>query len=147
MLTIENDGPDITASNYWKIEIAEYGFFFLSVNAGTFRLLVPATRRSAISDMAKGAKHAVIAMLPSDKWRSHAYCCEIVVVDGTACPWSCHLSPGQIDRALPAADVGKDGLRFTVWDITPGGPAKCLDLPAKFRVVEKIEIGDVEDTF
>jgi len=40
--TIENDGPDIVTTNYWTTEHEQRGLFYVSINAGTCRLLVPA---------------------------------------------------------------------------------------------------------
>lgn len=41
MIIIENNGPEIVKTNFWETEWNERGRFYLSVNAGTFRLLVP----------------------------------------------------------------------------------------------------------
>jgi hypothetical protein len=43
--------------------------------------------------------------------------------DGSNSPWSCHLSPGQVDRAPNHEDVG-------VWAFLKGRPHKCSERPA-----------------
>lgn len=58
MLFIENDGPDVIRSNYWKTELAERGLFFLSVNSRAFRLLAPRQFEAALEDMRSA--HSVI---------------------------------------------------------------------------------------
>jgi hypothetical protein len=65
VLTFENDGPLLVASNYWQSEIAAAGKLYVSINAGCFRLLVPQSQHAVISDIRPKAKHFVVSMLPS----------------------------------------------------------------------------------
>ena len=51
LLTISNAGPDILATNFWQLPMARAGKFFLSTNAGAFRLLVPALHVGSLKDM------------------------------------------------------------------------------------------------
>src|SRR5271166_3915073 len=110
VLTFENDGPLIVASNYWESEMAAAGKLYVSINAGCFRLLVPQSQHAVISDMRPKAKHIVVSMLPRDKWVDRQYCLEWMVEDGSDTPWSCHLSPGQVDRChLTTKTSAKNG--------------------------------------
>lgn len=88
----------IIGSNFWLTEHAQRGLFYLSTNAGAFRLIVPHLQRNAIVDMRKGAEHVVVSFLPADKWIEGQYCVEWMVEDGSESPWPCHLVPGQMDR-------------------------------------------------
>lgn len=137
LLTIDNHGPLILSSNFWRTEQAAAGALYLSVNAGAFRLLVPASQRAAISDMRPGAKYIVVSMLRASEWRAGEYCAEWMVEDGGGTPWSCHLSAGQIDRAPGPDDVGKAWIG-SVWDEKKGRPHKCLERPAYFQIVPKL---------
>jgi hypothetical protein len=137
LLTITNHGPLITASSYWSSELAERGLLYLSINAGAFRLLVPLSQRRMISDMRPGARHVVVSALPADQWEPKKFAVEWMVEDGTDEPWSCHLSPGQIDRAPGPDDVGQQWLA-TVWDEKSGKPHKCIERPAYFQIVPKL---------
>jgi hypothetical protein len=47
-LVIENNGPEILSSNFWDSETSN---FFLSVNAGAARLLIPDSRIDEIRKM------------------------------------------------------------------------------------------------
>lgn len=132
-----NEGPLITASNFWQSEAARRGFLYLSINAGAFRLLVPSSRRTAIRDMRQGARHVVISMLSRELWRDGAYCVEWLVEDGSSSPWSCQLSAGQIDRAPGPADVGIQW-RASVWEESAGRPHQCMELPAYFQIVPRL---------
>lgn len=136
-MTITNHGPLIAASDYWQSPLAERGLFFLSLNAGAFRPLVPASQRHAISDMRPGAKHVVVSMLPAREWREGDYCAEWLVADGSGSPWSCHLSPGQVDRAPGTEDVGRQWIA-SVWTIKKGRPHKCLERPAYYQIVPSL---------
>jgi hypothetical protein len=63
LLTIENDGQEITATNFWQTEQARRGSFYLSTNAGAFRLLVPEQHKSAIAEF-KTAKDVILTRGP-----------------------------------------------------------------------------------
>ena len=115
VLTFVNDGPLLLASNYWQSEMAAAGKLYVSINTGCFRLLVPQSQHTAISDMRPKAKHFVVSMLPRDKWVDAEYCLEWMVEDGSDTPWACHLSPGAVDRAPNHEDVGIEW-RGSVWD-------------------------------
>lgn len=137
ILTIKNHGTIIVASNYWDSPLARGGYLYLSTNAGAFRLLVPDGQRSAISDMRPGAKHIVVSMLPKADWVEGKYCAEWMVEDGTKAPWSCHLSPSQIDRVPGPEDVGKQWIG-SVWLRKNGRPHKCLERPAYVQIVPSL---------
>ena len=124
-----NDGPLLVATDYWQSETAAAGKLYVSINAGCFRLLVPQSQHTAISDMHPKAKHFVVSMLPRDKWVDAEYCLEWMVEDGSDTPWSCHLSPGQVDRAPNHEDVGKEW-RGSVWDFAKGRPSQMLGTPS-----------------
>ena len=134
ILQITNDGPLIKATNFWQSEAAARGALYISVNAGAFRLLVPSIHQGIIADMRQGAKHVVISMLAHSKWQDRAACVEFMVEDGTPNPWSCHLSPPQIDRAPGPESVGKEWTA-SVWDWKQGKPHKCMERPAYFQIV------------
>lgn len=58
-LTINSDGEKIVSSNYWDTSHAQQGLFYLSVNAGAFRLLIPDEWASTMpADF--GRRHAII---------------------------------------------------------------------------------------
>lgn len=50
LITIGNDGPEISETNYFDLEEFKR-FFFLSTNAGTFRLLVPDPLKKGVEEM------------------------------------------------------------------------------------------------
>lgn len=137
LLHIENHGPLIVASNFWRSEMAALGLLYLSVNAGAFRLLVPASQRAMISDMRAGARHVVVSMLAAAQWQPAQYAVEWMVEDGTDEPWICHLSPGQIDRGPSAEDVGRQFIA-SVWDEKKGRAHKCLERPAYLQIVPSL---------
>lgn len=136
-LTITNHGSLITASNFWETGAALRGRLYLSLNAGAIRLMVPDNQRARISDMRPRSKYVVVSFLPAEKWREGAYAVEWMVEDGRGDPWSCHLSPGQIDRMPLAEDVGREWIA-TVWDRKNGRPHKCLERPAYVQIVPSL---------
>lgn len=134
MLEIVNHGPLIEASNYWDSEAARDGYLYLSINAGAFRLLVPDVHRRILSDMRPGAKYVVVSFLPLKDWQDGEYCVEWMVEDGSSEPWSCHLSPSQVDRMPTPDSVGVEWVA-SVWDRKKGRPHKCLERKAYCQIV------------
>lgn len=54
LITIENDGNIIRKTNFWDTAWAKKGLFFLSGNAGAWRLLVPDKCQIQLPEMATG---------------------------------------------------------------------------------------------
>ena len=134
MLYIKNHGPLIEDSNFWDSEQAAAGYLYLSTNAGALRLLVPGPQREIISDMRPGSKHIQVSFLPTDQCAPGKPCAEWLVEDGSDNPWSCLLSPGQLDRSASPDDVGREWIA-TVWDWKNRRPHKCLERPAFVQIV------------
>jgi len=132
MLRIENDGPRIRATNYWESEAAGRGYAYVSVNAGTFRLLLPPALETALADMAT-AREIVISRGPwTDAGKADGL--EILFDDGSSSPYALHLSIEQIDRVPLDADAGRQVV-CTVWTL---GPKLALSRPAYYRRVPRI---------
>jgi hypothetical protein len=56
LITIGNNGADLASTNYWQTEHAQTGKFYLSGNAGTWRLLVPEAAEHMLSEMQTGSR-------------------------------------------------------------------------------------------
>lgn len=50
-IAISNNGPQIIETNFWETDLNAKGKFYLSGNAGAFRLLVPSGYEKIISEM------------------------------------------------------------------------------------------------
>ena len=129
-LTIENDGPEIVASNFWDSEMARHGYFFLSINSGAARLLIPDSRISEVKEMETGK----LVILSRGLWIKKANALEILFEDGTEEPYSMHLGPEQLDRLIPPSESGRD-LTFSAWS---RNAIRLFERPAKFRMVKKL---------
>lgn len=131
MITIENAGQRIVATNYWDLEHAKAGFCFLSWNAGAARLLLPDSQKAMLRDM-KTARYVVISRGPwTDQGGRDSL--ELMFEDETDSPFCLHLLSGQSDRMLPEGNQG-GGFVVTVW--TRGG--EKLRLPGKYREVSAL---------
>jgi len=129
-LRIENDGPDIVETNYWKTEWNDRGIIALSLNARTFRILLPDSMADQVADMQTG-KEIIIS---KGKHRGKlAY--EILFDDGTNSPYSLLLDGQQMIGPHPADDQAGREVRLSVWI---RGPRRILDAPARFRIVSKL---------
>lgn len=105
MITIQNNGADIVATDYWDSEHAAAGFCYLSGNAGVWRLLVPEAAEMLLPEIRTGKSVTIEPSLhlPGQAW-------DVVFEDGTDAPYSLAIDKRQLDRALtPGA------CRLAVW--------------------------------
>ncbi len=136
-LVIENDGSEIVKTNFWQTEQGRRGYFFLSLNAGAFRLLVPRQHEGDLGDW-KGADQIVISRGP---WviEGQKESFEILFDDNTDSPYSIHLGAGQFDRLPLPEDEGREFV-FSVWFCGDDGPLGVLRRTCKYRKVEKLPL-------
>lgn len=136
LISIQNDGPEIVHTDYWRTSNAARGYYYLSINAGAFRLLVP---ESCVANLREwtSAREVLVSRGPwPQAARSDAL--EILFEDDSDSPYALHLGVEQIDR-LPLdvdQDLAGQAARwiFTVW--TPTG--RALALPCRYRRVARI---------
>jgi hypothetical protein len=133
MLSIQNNGPEITATNYWKSPYAVNGAVFLSINAKCFRVLLPAALEQSLADM-RTAREVVVSRGP---WHEHgrADAIELLFEDCGPNPFVMLFGKDQIDNFPLDRDHGRLDLTCSVWTI---GPVKAMELPAKYRIVKKL---------
>ena len=117
LISVHNDGPDIVETDYWATPNAAQGYFYLSINAGAFRLLVPEAHTAALRDWAS-AREVIISRGP---WREGGKgdAIEILIEDGSDSPYVIHMGTDQTDR-LPLdadRDLADQPARwiFTAW--------------------------------
>lgn len=136
MLTIANHGPLILSSDYWGSEYDRAGVLYLSINAGAFRLLLPAGWEREVDEM-RSAKLAVVSRGPwPTQRRSDAI--EILFDDGSDNPYAIHMDIRQCDR-LPLDSEQAAQWVLSVWTAPRRGkPHKALERPAQYRRVDKL---------
>jgi hypothetical protein len=98
MIVISNNGSDIIETNYFDTERAQQGLFYLTANAGVWRLLVPDSQLSRLADMKTGHMVSIEDSILQDKLNRK--CVDIVFDDGTPAPFAITLDSQQIDRRL-----------------------------------------------
>jgi len=130
MLEIHNDEGDIVDTNYWDSEWAKRGLFYLSGNAGTFRLLVPPNFRSSINRMRRGAKHVVVSAGLMDGCK----CIEWLFEDDSDNRIGIVIEDRAFDRRFSQDDTRKEW-KASVWDHQNGRPVKRFELPVFCRHV------------
>lgn len=131
MLTIQNQGQAIVQTNYFDMEQARKGFFYLSWNAGAGRLLVPDAHIGLIPDMA-AAEYVIVSRGP---WRAQGNrdALELVFEDRSDSPFAIQLMAEQTDRLLPEQSQGGG---FVILLQTRQGTHATL--PGRYRVVPEI---------
>ena len=136
LITIENNGPEIISTNYWQSDYASRGAFYVAVNAGCFRLLVPDIQLSQVVEW-RSAREVIISRGPWPDAGKHE-AIELLFEDDSDNPFCLHMGSEQIDRLPPDADRDRQGQpprwKFAAW--TSGG--KILELPARYRIVKRI---------
>ncbi len=130
LITIGNDGPIITSTNYWETDYNKQGVLFFSVNAGAFRLLVP---DGSVVDTAEmlTAKTVVVSTGPG----MNRHCVlEILFDDNSDSPYALLFGTEQTDRIPDSKDNNKQ-FRFIVYtrDLVP-----VMDTTCWYRSVSKI---------
>jgi hypothetical protein len=128
-LVIKNDGQEILSSNFWDSETAS---FFLSVNAGAARLLIPDSKIGEIGKMMKGN---LVILSRGPCWpQADKDAIEIMFDDGSKTPYSIQLMAEQTDDLIPASMHGKN-FTFSAWR---KNAVKTFERPARFRMVKRL---------
>lgn len=108
-LFIENDGPELKKTNFWESEYNARGLFFVSINAGCFRMFVPESQEAAIKEMQTGK----IVEISRTTYQGREMV-RLLFDDLSDYPYSLDLSQGQFDRLPDLSDSGRD-LRFIAY--------------------------------
>lgn len=123
---VGNAGTEIAATNYFDSEHARNGFFYISWNASTARILVPDCCRSEIYEMCTGR----ICVISRGKFRG-ADALELMFDDDSDSPFAIHIGMQNVDR-----EVRNDNAEFKVAAWTRQG--KVAEWEGKYRVVKKL---------
>jgi hypothetical protein len=133
VLEIVNNGGLIASSNYWDTAFSQTGGMFLSFNARTARLLVPAAHVAALKTELRGARRVQLDMGPcpigDPRFPPWAY--RLIFDDRSDCPFFILVGPGQFDRVVPGREHGTE-VRV---DLYGPGPRRIATFPATFRRV------------
>ena len=131
-IMVENNEQEIISTNYWESEYAQNGYFYLSINAGAFRLLVPENQEQLINEFKTG-EYCIISKGPSPS-PLHPFAIELLFEDHTSTPFHLILCAGQVERNPSDRDAGKK-YTLSVWK---NGCNKVLEMDAYFRLVNRI---------
>jgi len=132
MITVSNQGQRIVSTNYWDMDQAKAGYFFLTWNAGAGRLLVPDSQKSALQEMKKVASEVIVSRGPwTDQGGRDAL--ELLWEDGSDSPYVIMLATEQCDRLIPDTDQG-GGFVIAAW--TRSGIKQRW--PGKYRIVDSL---------
>lgn len=101
LLVITNDGPELVSTNYWELEHAAKGLFFVSINAHCVRLLVPPAYENSLPDMI-AARSVVLTQGLYNGSRA----VEMLFDDDTDEPFVIFLDVNQFDRIWPPNEDG-----------------------------------------
>jgi hypothetical protein len=123
-IMVGNDGQDVSETNYWESEMAANGHFFVSINAGSIRLLLPPSMEWSLDEIKTGS-YLILSYTKTDF--------ELLFEDGSNSPFSLRSPIGNLDRNLGVKK--RAGLKFSVWRT---GCVKVLEMEARVREVNGI---------
>jgi hypothetical protein len=106
---IKNEDHKIIETNYWETTPSKKGLYYMSLNAGYYRLLVPKNNDNFEKEIST-AKYAVISRGAASQLnppRPDAF--EIVFEDGTDSPYAIIMTPDYWDRYPGDEDEGWNG--------------------------------------
>jgi len=128
MIITKNQGQRIISTNYWDMDHAKRGYFYLTWNAGAGRLLIPDSQKSALHEM----KNATEVIVSRGSWQDQdgREALELLWEDGTDTPYMITLVSEQCDRLIPDTEQG-GGFVITAW--TRAGLKQRW--PGKYRIV------------
>lgn len=136
MIATQNHGPLIASSTYWSSEHARRGYYYMSPNAGTLRLLCPPGRSGDICEMVT-ARNVVLTVgvvrevvMPGMQLGREMT--EVLFDDGSEQPFLLYLSQEQWERMPGNTDYGSV-YEFTVWEDRCGTPHKIMSRPVHLR--------------
>ena len=135
MIEIQNDGPRIAASNYWRSEACEKGFFLLSPNDGAIRLLIPREHEQQFLRETWRASEVIVSRGLWPEGGGDGF--EVLFEDGSPDPFALHLPAALCVPVIAATDDGRD-VPVTLWTYRRGKPHLAREYPGKFRVVPQI---------
>jgi hypothetical protein len=131
LLQLRNDGPKLVERNFWTLP--NTGKFFVSVNAGAFRILLPASLEVYVSEMSTVREVAISRGPWPDADREDAF--EFLFDDDSQSPFVLHAVPESLDRLPIKADEGRGDLACLVYVGKEGKPVEVLALTAGYRRV------------
>lgn len=126
MISVGNEGADITSTNYFESKHASLGLFYVSWNASTARILVPDSHRSEIPEMRTGR----VCVISRGKLKG-VDVLEFMFDDGSDAPYALYIDSRNVDRMVKDDDKP---FKVTAW--TREGRAAEWD--GKYRVVKTL---------
>lgn len=132
-LIIHNNEKEIRETNYWETEYAAKRYFYLSINAGCVRLLIPENLSPmAIKDM-RSFKQIVLSFL-KPYITTEGQTIELMFDDKSNSPFAIHMNNAQIDRFLSKIEPGTVA-HFIAYT---KGLVKIIDTKCGIRLVNEI---------
>lgn len=126
-ITIENEGPVITGTNFFESELNDAGKFFVSLNAGAVRLLVPDTMLRELK-----RELSLVKKVNLEKEGDWYF---IVLDDGSKNPYTLQCLPNSFDRLPAKEDVGK-AITFSAWGREKGKKIeKIHECPCSYKII------------
>lgn len=113
IIIIKNDGKEIKSTNYFDSELNKHGKYYVSLNAGAFRLLIPDQYVNEIKQELRLAKKIVITR-KALQIGGGLQGFEILLDDESDDPYTLQFSENSFDRLPEKTDENKY-FAFSAW--------------------------------
>lgn len=128
VIKVENNGSEITSTNFWESAFNSNGLMLMSINKNSFRLLVPENCKDFDLKELMTGKDDIILSFGKLYGRSAL---EILFDDHTNSPYSIHIGTDQMDR-LPIGCKRSETYTFIIYQ---KGLKKVLETTCHYRNV------------
>jgi len=104
VITTRNDGPAIVSTSYWTTEQAKAGLLYLSINAGTLRMLAPVQSAKVLAELPPIGTHCDLVADVVDGRATYL----LSWYDDPASPYQVEIDRRQCSSTIPVtAEAGR----------------------------------------
>ena len=134
---ITNNGPEVISTNFWDKDFLPGKAYYVSINAGAFRLLIQKKAEFLIPQMTENVTEVIIT---EGEFEGCPGGFEVMFEDGSPTPFALHIGSEAFQTLPGPRDYIKDRTYvFSVWKAGPNkNPVKCLELPARLRKSKRL---------
>lgn len=135
MIAVRNHGAILLWTTYWTSDLERAGQFYVSVNAGAIRILVPRRLATVINEW----RPSDCVICSRGPWPDQGVeeAVELLFEDGTDAPFALHLTPASFDMLPGPPNPGREWV-LSAWVEKKGRPHKALERPCRWRRVPEL---------
>jgi len=102
-VTVQNLGAELVSTSYWSTPHAQQGLLYVTINAATLRVLVPAATRALLAELPAVGTTCDLTSATLEGHETY----QLTWRDDPDDPDIVEIDQAQCDRPIPAADAGR----------------------------------------